>query len=256
MTFVPAVRPDVPTTSSAWCFAFVEGMLLMPEVEPGAGPGAFMVSSEWRALLEGSLARTGGAHWRSLYLAGVARLEALDEAGAETAFLASHAARPNAWATRDLAVIAARRGDAAGALESRRQAWRREAAEASAAGREPLRAFAEELLEALLAAGLPAEALAVLDSLPPALAERDRPRLHRVRAALALGRLDEAERLLDHDFATIREGETALTDAWFEIQARRLAAESGRPLDAALRAEAAKRFPPPGRIDFRMIGAE
>ncbi|MBL8967734.1 MAG: DUF5107 domain-containing protein [Spirochaetaceae bacterium] len=237
-----------------WLRLLSEGRL--PEAEPGAGPGAFMVSSEWRALLERSLVPSGGAHWRSLYLAGVARLEALDEAGAEKAFRASLAARPNAWAKRDLAVIAARRGDAAPALESRREAWRLEAAEAAAAGREPCRAFAEELLEALLAAGLPEEAIVVLDSLPPALAERDRPRLHRVRAALALDRLEEAERLLDHDFATIREGETALTDAWFEIKARRLAAESGRTLDAALRAEAAKRFPPPGRIDFRMIGAE
>jgi len=35
MIFVPAVQPVVPTTPSAWCFAFVEGKLLMPEVEPG-----------------------------------------------------------------------------------------------------------------------------------------------------------------------------------------------------------------------------
>jgi NAD+ diphosphatase len=34
MVFVPAVQPLQPTTPIAWCFAFVEGQLLLPEVEP------------------------------------------------------------------------------------------------------------------------------------------------------------------------------------------------------------------------------
>jgi NAD+ diphosphatase len=36
MPFTPAVQPDAPATESAWCFAFVEGQLLVPDVD-GAG---------------------------------------------------------------------------------------------------------------------------------------------------------------------------------------------------------------------------
>ena len=45
-----------------------------------------------------------------------------------------------------------------------------------------------------------------------------------------------------------------MTDLWFELWARRVAAETGRPVDQALRDEVARRYPPPARIDFRMIG--
>jgi len=33
MIFVPAVQPDAPTSASAWCFAFVKGQLLLPDLE-------------------------------------------------------------------------------------------------------------------------------------------------------------------------------------------------------------------------------
>jgi NAD+ diphosphatase len=34
MIFVPAVRPLQPATPTAWCLAFIDGKLLLPEVEP------------------------------------------------------------------------------------------------------------------------------------------------------------------------------------------------------------------------------
>ena len=71
---------------------------------------------------------------------------------------------------------------------------------------------------------------------------------------MELGDLDAVERVLAREYAIIREGETALTDLWFELWARRVAAETGRPVDQALRDEVARRYPPPARIDFRMIG--
>lgn len=36
MNFIPAVQALAPATDSAWCFAFVEGQLLMPELEGAA----------------------------------------------------------------------------------------------------------------------------------------------------------------------------------------------------------------------------
>ncbi|HNP72583.1 MAG TPA: hypothetical protein PKK15_15790 [Kouleothrix sp.] len=116
----------------------------------------------------------------------------------------------------------------------------------------PPAALAQEYLQLLCATGEFARAHAVYEQLPASQRARDRIRILRGRIALALGDLDEAERALQHEYADIREGETELTDIWFELRARRLAAETGRPLDAALRAEAESRYPPPPAIDFRM----
>lgn len=45
MRFVPAVQVPAPTTASAWCFAFVEGQILLPLDE-----GAPMAPHPWAAL--------------------------------------------------------------------------------------------------------------------------------------------------------------------------------------------------------------
>ena len=58
---------------------------------------------------------------------------------------------------------------------------------------------------------------------------------------------------LARDYAVIREGEIALTDLWFELWARRVAAETGRAPGDVPRDEVARLHPPPARIDFRMI---
>jgi len=42
MRFIPAVRPDADTTPEAWCFAFVEGQLLLPDAV-----GARLMPQAW-----------------------------------------------------------------------------------------------------------------------------------------------------------------------------------------------------------------
>ncbi len=44
MRYVPAVRPEADTTPQAWCFAFVEGQLLLPEAE-----GELLAPQPWPA---------------------------------------------------------------------------------------------------------------------------------------------------------------------------------------------------------------
>jgi hypothetical protein len=72
-------------------------------------------------------------------------------------------------------------------------------------------------------------------------------------AAYQRDELDEAEKLLFRvELADIREGETTLTDLWFAIQAKRIAAAEGIPLDEALDQRVRTTLTPPPQIDFRM----
>ena len=50
----------------------------------------------------------------------------------------------------------------------------------------------------------------------------------------------------------IREGEVALTDLWFDLQTKRLAAAENMPVDDNLKERVKRELPPPARIDFRM----
>jgi hypothetical protein len=69
---------------------------------------------------------------------------------------------------------------------------------------------------------------------------------------MALDDLDAVEKVLQRDYAIIREGEIVLSDLWFELKARRFAAQTGEPLNDVLRMKVKALYPPPARIDFRM----
>jgi hypothetical protein len=225
----------------------------LPRAPAEVAPGAFVTSPEWRRLLEKSLDMPGGAHWRSLYHVGVMRLEALDESGAEIAWNASIAERSSAWAMRNLAILAARRGDKTKALDLFGKAWGIELIASRSSKRPLCGALAAENLAALIESGKMQDAIDFVGTLPAIIANCDRIRLLRAKGLLALGKLDEAEAALDHDFAVIREGQNDLTDLWFEIKARRLSEERLVEVDEPIRAEA-KRLVPPERLDFRMEG--
>ena len=77
----------------------------------------------------------------------------------------------------------------------------------------------------------------------------------RGRIALGLGDLDGVERALQHEYADVREGDTELTDLWFELCSRRIAAQTGRAIDERLRREVERDYPPPLQIDYRMRDA-
>jgi hypothetical protein len=253
-----ARTPGAPTVPAA--FVFPEATLgdeqrkwlgllqdgYLAEQDPAAPPGEWMTQPEWEQLLEASLARPEGRHWYALLHAGVMRMERYDYAGAEAAWRESNECAPSAWAYRNLAQLALRRGDRESALERYAQAWR-----LLPAGGE----LAQEYLQALCAAGEFERARKVYEQLAPAARSRDRIRILHGRISMGLGDLDAVEQALGHEYADIREGETELTDLWFELWARRVAAQTGRAIDDQLRREVEQRYPPPLRIDYRMRNA-
>lgn len=222
---------------------------------PVAAPVSYVVGAGWASLLE-----QAGDDWSTWLHRGIARWHAGDRDGARAAWEASHAASPNAWALRNLAV-AERAGVLAGAAvgggehDGGESAGGDAARAARAAGllREAralapeLRPLTVELLDALIAAGEPGAALETVDGLDADDRAHGRVRMLELRAAIDAGALDRAQAILDDPelvVADLREGEVSLDALWWAYQEAR----AGRPLDDALRAE----HPLPDRLDFRM----
>ena len=92
-----------------------------------------------------------------------------------------------------------------------------------------------------------------LDRFPDVIRRDGRMQLCRIRALLTLGKTEEAAALLTPDFTVpdIREGELSMSALWFEIGARRVAAETGLSLAEAA-AIAKAQYPLPYTLDFRM----
>ena len=211
----------------------------------GEPPGAF-AGREWRAALAASLDRPGGRNWLSLFHLGVIDWGAGKAEEAVAEWTASCAARENPWARRSLGLAKRLAGDMAGGRADLLAAY------AQAPELRPLRL---EALGALVADGLAAEALTLVESLSGEARADSRVRLAQVRSLALLGRLDEAEEILMSTpyAADMREGETSVPSLWIEIQARRdgLVAP-GAAVTKEQRADFARRYVPPASIDNRM----
>lgn len=94
--------------------------------------------------------------------------------------------------------------------------------------------------------------LRFVESLPEDIRNSERIRILAAKASIEVGDLDALDGFFDQEFATIREGEVTLTDLWFAMHERKLAAEEGLPIDDELKSRVRREFPPPRHIDFRM----
>ena len=232
---------DLGTDQAPWIALMSQGAL--PPRPPRDDPGQAMVQPEWRKMLEEAVAAGRGDHWLSWYHLGIMRMEDRDRNGAREAWEKSLAHARTGWALRGLAVIAQREGRGHEGAELLVQAL-----DAGPA----IVPLAVECADALLREERWGEIRATIAKLPPEVRDHERLRILDAKAALSTGDLASVEGLFDHDFATIREGEVTLTDLWFDLHARKLAAAEGVPLDDALRARARRLYPAPHRIDFRM----
>ena len=102
--------------------------------------------------------------------------------------------------------------------------------------------------------GRPAEVPELLGSLSADVRDHPRVRVLTARAALDTDDLDAVERILlsGVELSDLREGEVVLTELWFGMQEKRIAAAEGVEVDDALRERVRREFPPPPEIDFRM----
>ena len=243
---LPGIRfPDssIGSDEEPWR-ALLAGGVMAPGDATGE-PGAFG-GREWREPLERSLDRPGGRNWRSLFHLGVILWNDGDTDGAVRAWTESAALAENPWARRCLGVAARLAGDLEGGRAALLQAYRQLPS---------LRPLRLEALNALVADGRYAEALAFVDELGEAERADSRVQIARIRALALTGRLNEAEALLLSTpyAADMREGETSIPSLWIEIQARRAGLlKPGENATKEQREAFSKEFVPPPAIDNRM----
>lgn len=229
-----------------WLALLERGVL--PEQDPARLPGEWMVQGEWRQLLESSIEGEADRAWYAWLHLGVMRLECFDEPGAEAAWEESIRRKPSIWAYRNLGNLRLRQKREQEAAQYYDQAWKL----AVESGVFPP-ALAVETLRMLHQAGQAMRGMQVYNSIPASIRDSDRIQILRGQIAMELGDLQAVEEVLQRDYSIVQEGETVLTDLWFELQARRQAAQTGQPLTDDLRQKVKAECAPPSRIDFRSV---
>ena len=187
-----------------------------------------------------------GNHWLAWLHLGVMRYHTGDAEGAEQAWEQSLRLEPSPMGAADnLAVLAQEQGDTALSAERYRQA-RQYAPEQSALTR--------ECFLALLAEGCAQEVIDLWQEASAEIRSNGRLRFLKARADLELGHFEEVESFLSGpiEIPDVREGEVALTDLWFLLHEKRLAAAEDSTVTDAIRRRVRETFPPPQHIDFRM----
>jgi tetratricopeptide (TPR) repeat protein len=196
-------------------------------------PGEWLTQKEWRILLESSLRIADSRNWLAWLQLGVMLYEAGDEFGAEQAWLESLAIQPGVWARRNLGMLCRRRNQWQDACLHYGSAWEM----ANALSQADRTALAQEYLHLLLETGCYEQAVLLYRDLPGAVQQADRVQILRGQVALALDDLDTVDEVLKKEYAVIRENETTLSDMWYEVTARRMAASTGKSLNEELRSE-------------------
>ncbi|MEU9122240.1 DUF5107 domain-containing protein [Streptomyces sp. NPDC048506] len=219
----------------------------------GPVPGAASTAAPWRDLLES--APPGPA---TEYHLGLAQWHAGDRAQAVRSWERALRHDAGALPLYCLAVAESMAGEPVRAADRYAEACAA-AAEAAAAegpdgraGRAVHSALVREAVPALLAAGRTEHAAELLAGLPQAELADGRCRLLTAQVLLAQGRPAEARAVFEAGFelAGLREGDETLSDTWYAIAERLLAA--GGPVTDRVRARARSEHPLPGRYEYRM----
>lgn len=185
--------------------------------------------------------KAGAPTWVGELMLATAALDGNDREAARKHVAQSLALKPS-WAAYRLEALLADNPSAK--ASSYLSAWK-----ASDAPSE----LAVEIAQYFGTAGLSAELKAFVGGLPADIRSNERIILARATVAANDGDFDELERLLfDRPFATIREGETLLSDLWVRLRRGRIEAMLKRPATADEVKADLKAHPVPRALNLRM----
>lgn len=203
-------------------------------------PNGIAVSPLWVKRIAKS-AEAQGATWLHALLLAIARLDAGEIEAATADVERSLALKPTWLGYRLKALVSA---DAGVASDNYRRAWNVGGAPAE---------LSVEIAGHLMRAGLSVELKRFVEALPVEVRDNERIVLARAMVAANEGQFDEAERLLmSRQFATIREGETLLSDLWVRLCRGRLEAALGRTATVQEVKDDLAKHPMPKTLDLRM----
>ena len=249
-----------------WCELLESGKLTAPDVK--ALPMSYATAKSWVRLLRDSVAKEENRNWFSLYHFGTAAYEYgtiekisnvayedADEVAAQVktareAFLASVACEPNMWALRNLAVLERDAGN----MELAEQYYDKAIAMEGAFDDFGL---VSEYLRFLNKEKNFEKIWQIYEALPDSCKKIDRIKITVAGAAAVLDKQDYLEAFFSESHYDIREGETSLTNVWFDFCAKKLMKERGLTSVTEeeweyLLDEVWEKCPPAYEIDFRM----
>jgi len=205
----------------------------------------WMVQEEWYHLLRNAVEQGRGEHWVSCLHLGVMEYHSGKKKAARQAWEKSLEHKRTAWALRNLAVLA---GDEKRTVQAAE--LYREAIEMAPT----VMPLLMEALRSWLEARRFKETLEFIRKQPAGIREHGRTKTLEACALMELGRFDEAESILMSglEVAELREGEIALSDLWYTIQERRLAAGLKCSVDDKIRKRVRQESALPAQLDFRM----
>jgi hypothetical protein len=203
-------------------------------------PDGMAVSRLWTDRVTAS-AQAQGMTWLHALVLATAALDREDRHTARELADFSVSLRPS-WPGYRLRALLASDVDAAS--DNYRLAW--------STGNAPP-GLAIEIATHVMSTGRTDELKAFIDILPPGVRDNERIVLARAVVAANEKRLDEAEGLLmSRRFASIREGETLLSDLWITLRRGHLEAWLGRAATAEEIRDDLARHPMPPTLDLRM----
>lgn len=208
-------------------------------------PQAYIVSEAWRKLLEKALAENPDSGWMAWMHMGVMRYAVGERDGARQAWEQSNKQSENAYALRNLAILAQQDSHDDESANLYMRAYRLNPS---------LFPLLVETAMALLAANRPQEWLDLLEQLAKDVQQIGRIRLLEGEAALAVGDFERVQKVFDDEIIVVdlREGERSLSQLWLAYHTKRLAHEEGSPIDDKLQERVKQEFPIPATFDFRM----
>ncbi len=203
---------------------------------------SWQVRPSWIKHIKAS-AEKEGMSWLHALLLGTAALEHKEFEEAEPYLLQSIEKKETYFAYRNLALIQDKKGNLKEAGDYYQQAW-----DVSNSALN----LGIEIAEYLLKRDLQDRLAKFLEASPAELRSHERVQL--VYAKLAFERKDYEKvlKILEHEFVTIREGETVLTDLWFDTHIKMEERKRGKELSDEEAVLVRQKTPAPRSIDFRM----
>ena len=222
----------------------------MPAPDDGEVGPSFMIQDEWLALLAKAIDEPSNDNWYAWLQLGVLRYSQPDQRDqAVDAWRRSLELVETPWAHRNLAVAAWHDGDRQESADRWLRAWQLRCGD--------LR-LAREAAKVLIRTGRGEECLAMLDVLPADMQADGRMQIYRIVCLLEKddpGVWPEVDAFLARplDSVDTREGEPTLSNIFYEVEARKLAASQGEPVGEDHRRRVRDELTCPPHLDFRQV---